>query len=248
MADNIVVSDANAVDRTLRATDLGGGILAPHHVVESSALPANASTASLQTAGNGSLTSIDGKVATQTTLAALNGKVTAVDTGSVTIAASALPTDAATDTLQTAGNGSLTSIDGKVATEATLATIDTDTGNIATNTGNIETFTGILAGTVAGSEMQVDVVSVASPTTGVQFLITVSATATVAATNPLNSGVTLKADVANTTSVFVGFSGSVTTGNGHPLAAGDTLFLELSNTNLLYTIGTASDKLWVIGS
>lgn len=51
--------------------------------------------------------------ATEVTLAALNAKVTAVDTGNVTVAASALPTGASTAANQATGNASLASIDGK---------------------------------------------------------------------------------------------------------------------------------------
>ena len=46
--------------------------------------------------------------ATQTTLAALNTKVTAVDTGSVTVASSALPTGAATESTLSTLNGKVT--------------------------------------------------------------------------------------------------------------------------------------------
>lgn len=37
MADNILTKDGNSVDVTLRSTDLGGGIQAPHHFVEPAA-------------------------------------------------------------------------------------------------------------------------------------------------------------------------------------------------------------------
>lgn len=61
------------------------------------------------------LTSIDGKdFATQTTLSALNTKVTAVDTGDVTVSSSALPTGAATSANQSTGNASLSSIDTEI--------------------------------------------------------------------------------------------------------------------------------------
>lgn len=46
-----------------------------------------------------------------------------------------------------------------LATEATLATIDTDTGNIATNTSTTATNTTTIAGAVSGNEMQVDIVA-----------------------------------------------------------------------------------------
>jgi hypothetical protein len=52
--------------------------------------------------------------ATETTLSALNTKVTAVNTGAVVVSSSVLPTGASTSALQTSGNGSLSSIDGKL--------------------------------------------------------------------------------------------------------------------------------------
>ena len=93
--------------------------------------------------------------------------------------------------------------------------------------------------------------SVAIPTAGVQLVVTVAATAAVVATHALTSGVNLLAATGNTGDVFIGFSSSVTTTGatkGYPLKAGGTVFLELSNTNLIYTIGTASDVLDIIGS
>jgi len=51
-------------------------------------------------------------VASESTLSTLDGKVTAVDTGNVTIASSALPSGASTSALQTSGNASLTTLEG----------------------------------------------------------------------------------------------------------------------------------------
>lgn len=77
-------------------------------------------------------------LATQATLSSIDGKIVNCDTADVTVSACALPTGAATEfTL------------GLVATEATAASIN---GYVST-----------LAGTVAGSELQVDVVSSALP-------------------------------------------------------------------------------------
>ena len=77
----------------------GGGATAANQVLEIAQLTAiNSNTVGL---------------ATQATLAALNAKVTAVDTGNVTVVASALPTGAATSAAQATGNASLSSIDGK---------------------------------------------------------------------------------------------------------------------------------------
>lgn len=54
-------------------------------------------------------------LATQATLASLNSKVTAVNTGNVTVSSSVLPTNASTSALQTTGNTSLASIDTKLS-------------------------------------------------------------------------------------------------------------------------------------
>ena len=107
-------------------------------------LPSGAATSALQTTGNSSLNSIDTKTpalvsgrvpvdgsgvtqpisasslplptgaATETTLSTINGKITAVNTGAVVISSSALPSGASTSALQTTGNSSLSSIDGKL--------------------------------------------------------------------------------------------------------------------------------------
>lgn len=72
-------------------------------------------------------------------LASIDGKITAVDTGAVVVASSALPSGAATSANQSTIIGHLDGVEGL------LTTIDGDTGT--------------LAGAVAGSEMQVDIVS-----------------------------------------------------------------------------------------
>jgi hypothetical protein len=80
MADStIVVSDANDVDRTLR-TDEVATVHTPHHIVASSALPALASTSTLQSTANTHL----GTIAGDTT--SLDGKVTTCNTNAVVLA------------------------------------------------------------------------------------------------------------------------------------------------------------------
>lgn len=82
-------------------------------------LPAGASTSALQTSGNASLSSIDGKLPPigQHDLASSVSVAIATDQGPVPVSASSLPlpTGAATSSLQTSGNASLSSIDGKMA-------------------------------------------------------------------------------------------------------------------------------------
>lgn len=81
-------------------------------------------SAANQVTGNAKLTSIDNKVATETTLAAIKAKTDNLDvllstrTGSgdtqpITATTLPLPTGASTSSLQTTGNNSLSSIDGK---------------------------------------------------------------------------------------------------------------------------------------
>lgn len=78
--------------------------------VSSSALPTGASTAARQDTGNTSLASID-------------GKITAVNTGAVIVSSSALPTGASTSAKQDTGNTSLASIDGKITAVNTGAVV-----------------------------------------------------------------------------------------------------------------------------
>lgn len=71
--------------------------------------------------------------ATEATLSSLNAKVTVVNTNSVTIVASALPSGASTSALQTTGNASLASIDSKLTNPLPIS--GTVTANIGTTNG-----------------------------------------------------------------------------------------------------------------
>jgi hypothetical protein len=73
-------------------------------------LPVGAATAAKQDTGNASVASID-------------GKVVAVNTGAVVVASSALPTGASTAAAQGTGNASLASIDGKITAVNTGAVV-----------------------------------------------------------------------------------------------------------------------------
>tara|TARA_R100000231_G_scaffold126920_1_gene97585 strand:+ start:5800 stop:7365 length:1566 start_codon:yes stop_codon:yes gene_type:complete len=88
-------------------------------------------TAANQVTGNTSLATIAGDTTS------LDGKITACNTGAVVISSNS-DTTKATSTLQTAGNTLLTSIDGKVATETTLAAAEVHLGNIDTQTSSIQ--------------------------------------------------------------------------------------------------------------
>jgi hypothetical protein len=72
--------------------------------------------------------------ATQTTLSALNGKVTAVNTGAVVISSSALPTGAATESTLSTLNGKVTACNtGAVTISAALPVGSNTIGNVAVN-------------------------------------------------------------------------------------------------------------------
>jgi hypothetical protein len=61
--------------------------------------------------------------------------------------------------------------------------------------------------------------------------------------------VLLRADPSNADTIYIGSSGSVTTGNGYPLAPGETLSLEIDDIQKVYAIsGTAAQTLAYIGS
>ena len=186
-------------------------------VVTSSVLPTGAATSVLQTSGNASLTSIDGKlnslgqkvsaaslpvviasdqsavpvsgtisvtgVATEATLANIDGNIVACDTGNVTVASSALPTGAATEATLLSIDTSLSSplavtgtffqatqpisaaalpLPSGAATETTLASID---GKItAVNTGAVTISSALPAG--SNNIGDVDVLSLPSIPSG----------------------------------------------------------------------------------
>jgi len=114
------------------------------------------------------------------------------------------------------------------ATQTTLAAIDTDTSNISTK---IDT----LAGAVAGTEMQVDIVTLPNTITGIGCGIK---TVSIAGTDEAIAGSTtckrviIQAQTDNTGFIAVGASGvdaTVAIGNGVLLGAGDVFELEIDN-------------------
>lgn len=118
-------------------------------VVTSSTLATESTVSTLALESGGNLATIAGKdFATQTTLAALNTKVTAVNTGAVVVSSSALPTGAATSAKQPAlgtagsasadvitvqGVASMTAlkVDGSAVTQPVSLTSTTITGTVA---------------------------------------------------------------------------------------------------------------------
>ncbi len=118
-------------------------------------LPTGGATSALQTTGNTSLASVD-------------GKITACNTGAVVVSSSALPSGGSTSALQTTGNTSLASVDGKITACNTGAVVVSSsalptggatsalqtTGN--TSLSNIESHTGSIEGCVVSNKLQVD--------------------------------------------------------------------------------------------
>ena len=96
-------------------------------------------TSTLQTAGNASLTSVD-------------GKITACNTGAVVVSSSALPTGASTEATALLAETHLGNID--TATSSIQSNVST-----SSNQGTMITSLSSLAGCVSGTELQVDIVS-----------------------------------------------------------------------------------------
>lgn len=125
--------------------------------VKASALPTGAATSAKQDTGNTSLASID-------------GKITAVNTGAVVVSSSALPSGASTAAKQpalgTAGTPSADVISVQGVTSMTPIKVDGSgvtqpvSGTVAITNAGITT----IAGAVSGTEMQVDVLTMPTVT------------------------------------------------------------------------------------
>lgn len=149
---DVIITELQSIEA--ETTSIDGKITAvdtDNVTVISSALPAGAATESSLSSIDGkvatetTLSSIDVKVATETTLSALNAKVTAVDTGSVTVASSALPTGASTSANQATANASLSAIEADIdALNARLA------GNLVPETFDYIAVTYVAAGNGVG--------------------------------------------------------------------------------------------------
>lgn len=153
---------------------------------------------------------------TEATLSALNGKVTAVDTGSVTVVSSALPTGASTEATLSALNGKVTAVDtGNVtvsssalptgaSTEATLSALN---GKVtAVDTGNVTVASSALP-TGASTEATLSALNgkVTACNTG-SVTIASSALPTGAATEATLSALNGKVTACNTGAVTVASS------------------------------------------
>jgi len=151
----------------------------------------------------------------------------------VNVGVSALPTDASTATNQTTIIGHVDGIEGL------LTTIDADTST--------------LAGAVAGTEVQVDVVTApqpAPPSALVAFITDVptAGTRVQLASNAVN-GVVIQAPSTNTGIVYVGGSLVSSTVYGAELQPGQSTGLAIDNTNKVYVdVSVSGDDVAVIGS
>ena len=104
-------------------------------------------------------------LATESSLSSVDGKITACNTGAVTISSSALPTGGSTSALQSSGNTSLSSIDGKITAcdtgSVTISSSALPTGGATSalqSTGNTSLAT--LAGCVSANVLSVSAGSV----------------------------------------------------------------------------------------
>lgn len=102
------------------------------------------------------------------------------------------------------------------------------------------------------SSIRVNVVSVSQPGGVTSGRVNCSPTAAPLGSFSLNSGVHLKADIANsnTTPIFVGSVAMMTNAtNGIPLYNGDMIFIETDNTNKIYfSCATAGLTLYYVGT
>jgi len=136
-------------------------------------------------AANTTLNSLDGKdFATQTTLSALNTKVTAVDTDSVTVTSSALPTGAATESTLSTVAGDTTSLDSKIPSQGAALTAGSLPVTIASDQTVPVSATSLPLPTGAASESTLS--TVAGDTTSLDSKVPAQGSALTAASLPVN--------------------------------------------------------------
>lgn len=183
--------------------------------VKASTLPSGAATSAKQDTGNTSLASID-------------GKITAVNTGAVVISSSALPSGASTAAKQpalgTAGTASADVITVQGIASMTALKVDGSavtqpvSGTVAVTNAGITT----IAGAVAGTEMQVDIVG-ALP----------AGASTIGAVKSVPSDIDINGSNANHADKYYTNAGAVTDGIVWSPAAGKrwhvlTLYINVS--------------------
>ncbi len=130
----VIKGDTTSIDGKITACNTGAV------VISSSALPTGASTSALQTSLNTKIDTIDGvldNILVDTSVikgdtTSIDGKITACNTGAVTVSSSVLPTGGSTSALQTSLNTKIDTIDG------VLDNILVDTGVIKGDTTSID--------------------------------------------------------------------------------------------------------------
>lgn len=160
-------------------------------------------TAALQTTANGILATMDADTgAIATSAASIDGKITACNTGAVVVSSSALPSGASTaakqpalgtagtasaDVITVQGIASMTAlkVDGSAVTQPVSGSVTANIGTVGTlataanqTTGNTSLAT--IAGAVAGTEVQVDIVTMPN--------VTIAGTVTVGSHAVTNAG------------------------------------------------------------
>lgn len=192
------------------------------------------STAAKQDTGNTSLASID-------------GKITAVNTGAVVVASSALPSLASTSTKQSDGSQKTQVVDGSgnvIGATSNALDVNIKSGNPTTITATQATGTNLHTVVDSGTITTVSTVTAVTSITnnvntvevvattifnGKTTVATAGSRGTLAASQAVKS-VTIKALSTNTGFIYVGNS-SVTSANGFQLLAGESISMDVANLN-----------------
>lgn len=161
-----------------------------------------------------------------TSLASIDTKITAVNTGAVVVSSSALPTGAATSAKQDTGNTSVASIDTK--TPALGQALAAASVPVVLTAAQITTLTP--PATLPVTNVGTFATQETAPTTiynGKKTVTTAGTRVTLASSQAIKS-VTIKALVANTGTIYVG-DGSVASTTGFALLAGESISLDIGN-------------------
>lgn len=151
------IKDGLGAAGTLKTT-LDGADHVPHHHVDSSALPTGAATAALQTTGNGILTTIDTDTGSiSTSASAINGKITACNTGAVVLSSGTVTTVSTVTNLSQLGGAAIAMGTGVRSAGTQRVTIATDdsvpvTGTFWQATQPVSLTSTTITGTVAATQ------------------------------------------------------------------------------------------------
>ena len=168
--------------------------------------------------------------ATETTLSALNTKVTTCNTGAVVVSSSALPTGASTSALQTTGNTS-------------LSTIATNTTNAATTTLQTIGNTSLASLLTNSNELHRGTTATLSSVTAVGALNTGTQTLLAAATVSARKGVMLFNSTNRTIFILFG-TGTANATTSFSVAIASNAYYEVpdkfANVAIQYSIANAT--------